>query len=40
MVAFPSFATRLAEIIEENAPQVARKEFLKQKTVKNLSFTL
>ncbi len=36
MLAFPSFAARLAEIVEETAPQVAKKQFSEQKNPKNL----
>ena len=36
MLAFPSLAARLAEIIEESAPKVAQQQFSKQKTPKNL----
>jgi phenylacetate-coenzyme A ligase PaaK-like adenylate-forming protein len=35
MLAFPSLAARLAEIIEEAAPKTAKQQFSKQKTTKN-----
>lgn len=35
MLAFPSFAARFAEIIEENAPEAAKKQFSNQKTLRN-----
>ncbi len=36
MLAFPSFAARLAEIVEESAPKVAKQQFIEQKNPKNL----
>jgi phenylacetate-CoA ligase len=36
MLAFPSLAARLAEIIEETAPTVIKKQFSEQKSFKNL----
>jgi phenylacetate-coenzyme A ligase PaaK-like adenylate-forming protein len=36
MLSFPSLAARLSEIIQESAPETAKKMFLKQKTAKNL----
>jgi phenylacetate-CoA ligase len=36
MLAFPSFAARFAEIISENAPSVAKKQFYEHKNIKNL----
>jgi phenylacetate-CoA ligase len=37
IVAFPSFAIRLAEIIEEKAPAAAQREFSKKKSLRNLA---
>jgi phenylacetate-coenzyme A ligase PaaK-like adenylate-forming protein len=40
MLAFPSLAARLAEIIEESAPEAMKKQFNEHKTAKNLLFYL
>lgn len=37
MLAFPSLAARLAEIIQETAPEAAKKQLNKQKNLKNLA---
>ena len=40
LAAFPSFAARLAEIVEETAPDEARKEFSEHRSLRNLAILL
>jgi phenylacetate-CoA ligase len=37
IISFPGFAARFAEIVEENAPEVARKRFRERRSLRNLA---